>query len=239
MKTKSNPRSGFTLIELLTVIAIIGILAAILIPAVGKVREVANKSKSSSNMRSIAVSYATYSTSGGRVRTLTKPKMDADSDVSDQPVSDEETRQGAINRARHAKQTHPDKDYWVGLEGGIETFEDQLLAFAWMAILDNSGKQSISRTVSLPLPPAVQDLIDQGMELGEANDQVFSTVNSKQEGGAFGLLTDGLYTREGVYAQALILALLPFVHELYQVELLGRPPTTGSQSKHPPSLPSG
>ena len=29
MKTISNPRSGFTLIELLTVIAIIGILAAI------------------------------------------------------------------------------------------------------------------------------------------------------------------------------------------------------------------
>ena len=82
MKTKSNPRSGFTLIELLTVIAIIGILAAILIPAVGKVREVANKSKSSSNMRSIAVSYATYSTSGGRVRTLTEAKMTADPDVT-------------------------------------------------------------------------------------------------------------------------------------------------------------
>ena len=76
MKTISNPRSGFTLIELLTVIAIIGILAAILIPAVGKVREVANKTKSSSNIRSIAVSYATYSTSGGKVRTLSATKLE-------------------------------------------------------------------------------------------------------------------------------------------------------------------
>lgn len=76
MKTKSHPRSGFTLIELLTVIAIIGILAAILIPAVGKVREVAQKMKSSSNIRSIAVSYATYSTSSGRVKILTESKLD-------------------------------------------------------------------------------------------------------------------------------------------------------------------
>jgi prepilin-type N-terminal cleavage/methylation domain-containing protein/prepilin-type processing-associated H-X9-DG protein len=74
IKNKS-PRSGFTLIELLTVIAIIGILAAILIPAVGKVRQVAQKMKSSANIRSIAVSYATYSTSGGRVKILTEDKL--------------------------------------------------------------------------------------------------------------------------------------------------------------------
>jgi len=76
MKNTKSPRSGFTLIELLTVIAIIGILAAILIPAVGKVREVANKTKSSSNIRSIAVSYATYSTSGGRVKTIKDESLD-------------------------------------------------------------------------------------------------------------------------------------------------------------------
>jgi len=75
MKNTKTHRSGFTLIELLTVIAIIGILAAILIPAVGKVREVANKSTSSSNMRSIAVSYATYSQSGGRVKVLNENRL--------------------------------------------------------------------------------------------------------------------------------------------------------------------
>jgi inosine/xanthosine triphosphatase len=137
------------------------------------------------------------------------------SGVKDQPDSDDETRQGAWNRARSAREVQPEADAWVGLEGGLERIDGQWLASAWMVVLAADGRAGQARTPTLPLPPRVTELIDAGEELGVANDRVFGTRDSKQGGGAFGLLTGGRLTRGGVYAQTLELALLPVVHALW------------------------
>jgi inosine/xanthosine triphosphatase len=141
--------------------------------------------------------------------------VSVDSGVDDQPMSDQETRKGARNRVLAARRKFPDVEYCVGLEGGLDVYDGQLMASAWMAIGNRDGKISEARTPTLPLPPVVHELVAGGMELGEANDRVFAQVNSKQAGGAFGLLTAGLYTRESVYAQAVTLALIPFVNDLW------------------------
>ena len=71
MKNAKNQRQGFTLIELLTVISIILILAGILVPAVGAVRDTARKAAASSNARQIALAYNNFSQGGSRPRNIT------------------------------------------------------------------------------------------------------------------------------------------------------------------------
>ncbi len=77
--TGRNP--GFTLVELLTVIAIIGILVALIIPAVGKAKELAQRQKASSNLRQIAIGYLTFANQQERTRSIPNTGDNAITDI--------------------------------------------------------------------------------------------------------------------------------------------------------------
>lgn len=133
------------------------------------------------------------------------------SGVSDQPMTDDETHLGAKNRAYRARELHPDADYWVGLEGGIEEHRGSLHVFAWIVVL-NRERGGHARTATFVLPDEVAVLVKQGLELGDADDKIFGHTNSKQQNGSVGLLTDDRITRASYYSPAVVLALIPFIN---------------------------
>ncbi|MEK2018235.1 inosine/xanthosine triphosphatase [Vibrio parahaemolyticus] len=129
------------------------------------------------------------------------------SEVADQPMTNEETHRGAVNRVKNAKVEMPTADFYVGLEAGIEGN----VTFAWM-VIESDTHRGESRSASLMLPPEVLAQLADANELGDVMDKVFGTENIKQKGGAISLLTQNQLTRCSVYHQALILALIPFTN---------------------------
>ncbi|TVP52762.1 MAG: inosine/xanthosine triphosphatase [Mongoliibacter sp.] len=139
--------------------------------------------------------------------------LNVDAGISKQPTGDNETLKGATNRAVNSKAIFPEADYWVGIEGGVDTINGEMHAFAWVVIINREGKVGKAKTACFILPEAISQLIEGGMELGEADDKVFQRENSKQESGAVGILTQGAIDRKEYYQQAVVLALIPFINE--------------------------
>ena len=143
------------------------------------------------------------------------------SGVSDQPMTDAETLLGARNRAENARKLVPDADYWVGIEGGVDSDPDDpflLRSFAWIVVwgrdpatCNGDGvKVGKARTATYYLPRESAKLIRGGIELGKADDLLFAGQNTKQKNGSVGLLTGNVIDRRRYYEEAVVLALIPF-----------------------------
>lgn len=79
--------------------------------------------------------------------------MDAPSGVPAQPMTDSDTRQGAVNRVNYC-QRHTEADYYFAMEGGVDHFEFGPATFAYIAIA-HQQRLSIGRGALLPLPMQV------------------------------------------------------------------------------------
>jgi inosine/xanthosine triphosphatase len=146
--------------------------------------------------------------------------INAASGVAEQPMSSDETRRGAKNRVQHARQSSPDADYWIAFEGGLYRDAEKLRSVIWVAVENRDGYTSEAQCASFLLPPAIANLVNSGMTLGDADDKIFGRTNSKQQNGAIGLLTHDILTRQSIYADGAVFALIPYKNpDLFKTEI--------------------
>jgi inosine/xanthosine triphosphatase len=154
------------------------------------------------------------------VATVEIRGLEVPSGVSDQPLGEEETRRGALERAQRVLAELADEiaDFGVGIEGGVVKLENGLYTTAWCAIVDRKGNRSFGGGLIMPLPPPMVRDLEAGYELGEATDRLYSVKNSKHAGGALGYLSKGLHSRQGAYEAIFTYALTSFLNpELYEL----------------------
>ncbi len=135
------------------------------------------------------------------------------SGVSDQPLSEDEIYEGALNRAKEVLKKAPDAEYGVGIEGGIVENSFGINEKSIVVIADRKGNIGVGISAALFLPRKVTRHIDEGKNLTQAIDSVFGTKDVGKGIGAYGTFTKGVVTRASGMEHAIAFALSRFLHK--------------------------
>lgn len=141
--------------------------------------------------------------------------LDAKSDVSDQPLSDEETRLGAINRAKACAKSAP-HSLGIGLEGGVMQLNDDLYLCNWGALVTADGTVFTASGARIILPKKIAEQLKTGAELGDLMDEYTHKTGVRNEEGAIGVFTNNLISRKKMFTH--IVTLLKGQWEYFEKE---------------------
>ncbi|WP_050616088.1 DUF84 family protein [Bacillus testis] len=124
--------------------------------------------------------------------------VDVSSGVADQPFSDEETIQGAINRA-WASLEETRSEMGIGLEGGVTKTAYGLMLCNWGALVKEGEKPIIAGGARIPIPKEVEARLLQGEELGPIMADFTQRLNVSKREGAIGVFTNNKLTRSQMF----------------------------------------
>lgn len=146
--------------------------------------------------------------------------IDVVSGVSEQPMSDAETKLGASTRSKNvlaegvkkltSKQvTFLDTEVLgIGLEGGVYEDTDGLMwSTVWGIVTDMQGNQYFSNGARFLVPEIVAQQIRTGGEMGPIISTVVGESDIRKKQGMIGIITAGFVDRTEEYANIAKLAL--------------------------------
>lgn len=128
------------------------------------------------------------------------------SGVDDQPRSDEETKTGAINRARAALE-QGSKEFideneilGVGMEGGVFLQGEELWSTVWAAVVDRDGNLFTSNGARTQVPEPIATLVKNGEEMGPVVVKLTGNSDVRQGIGMIGVITSEFIDRTEEYS---------------------------------------
>lgn len=124
--------------------------------------------------------------------------------VSDQPMNNEETRQGAINRAKNVMDIE-NGTFGIGLEGGVHEFDGTMYICNWGALVMENGEVLSATGAGVPLPEEIADKLRNGGELGPIMDVYTNKKGIRHNEGAIGIFTDGILNRSDMFNHIMLL----------------------------------
>jgi inosine/xanthosine triphosphatase len=131
---------------------------------------------------------------------------------------DDETITGAKTRAAAALEQAKNAHFGVGIEAGLFWNESiqKYYDVQYCAIQDRGGRVTVGHGSGFYYPNIVLKGVKSGKTVGEVMSKVTGVKHIGSKQGAIGYLSDGLLTREALTEQAVLMALVPRLTELYE-----------------------
>jgi inosine/xanthosine triphosphatase len=167
------------------------------------------------------------------------------SDVSAQPMSAEETRRGAVNRAQNALKSVAGATLGIGLEGGLERVGTDWFECGWIAVAHRDGRVGLGSSARFQVAEHIVARLQRGEELASVIDDLSGSSDVRSTVGMMGVITLNHLHRAEAYSHGVMFALAPFISEPQYWDGQHHAPTPDSRlgcSHAPPpqlSLPSG
>ncbi len=146
--------------------------------------------------------------------------LEVESGVLAQPMSDEETKLGASNRAFNVKELatrqnliSPNEDFLcIGLEGGVfhPSFvqrKDELWSTVWAVVIDKDNQNYFSNGARFPLPDFLSKMLLNGEEMGPSLGRYLKNPDLRKKEGMIGYLTNHFTNRSDEYASIVKVAI--------------------------------
>jgi inosine/xanthosine triphosphatase len=157
--------------------------------------------------------------------------FDVESGVSHTPSSRDELMRGARQRAESliqlARQRNETWQYFVGLEGGLDTVRENgtrvVFLESW-AYVSNGSRGHYGRSGGVEIPAALaHEVLENGVELSQAIDRFAGEIGIRDAQGAWGVLSRDLITRQEAFRVAVLAAFAPFYNaKMYQAASAAR-----------------